>query len=79
MFRLNLVSDVYAVQEIYTSLAYQMVQSLMSTKILIAIRSEEGMEVDESALYGDYINLLVDAESTLLQRYKNATAHLTRE
>jgi hypothetical protein len=64
------ISSVYSMQDIYKSLGYQMVQTMMSTNALAEIISNKVKPI-KNDLYLDNMILIVDIEKALLKSYQD--------
>ena len=62
------LSSLYSLQEIYKSLGYQILETILSSKILIyAMNPGIGEEDLDDQIYRDQIALFVEAEAQLLK------------
>jgi hypothetical protein len=64
------ISDVYAIQEIYKSLGFQLVQNMLSTNALASALHEKGEPVLRDDLFIDSMELVVQTETALIDKYK---------
>lgn len=75
---LYMISEVYSLQEIYKSLAYQFVQTVMNAKITGVKRELDQQKVSDKELYGDNISMLTYNEQAILSAYKETLSALKK-
>lgn len=72
------IAEVYSLQDIYKSLAYQFVQTIMTAKVTGVKRQLDLAKIDDKELYGDNIAMLVMNEQAILEQYKDALSMLRK-
>lgn len=72
------ISSIYAMQDIYTSLSYQMIQTMMGNQALTQAIAPEQATQPNDLLYLDNMALIVEVEKSLLTNYQQTLEALQK-